>query len=446
MKKSLSLLLSMLLLLSIFSVTAFATEENDISKFELPVPKAPNYFVYTDGNASEGHHDDLRMIMISDPEVALLAAEYSRNSEAFYEKYGLYSFAISMQYDVSLDGEDNWQHNSEWDTNWYTGGYADGYPYVSLGSEMMEDFEFFWLTYYEGEGSATFTPYQPAITTSVFNHGDWEENIYSFDVENHSLYIRCRYYMEWETYDAVKNEIGKKQSKFSDWSQSAVFGRNSTQIVPDEPTVYEAPVISDMKIVLSEGDENSHIEYVQTTPESVWMANICYYMKGEGEFEGLETQVSIDGGDWVEFDTADAGGDWCLYNGIRGAYSWEHPIEENSHVKLRIRFVGTHGPSEWSNILEINGGGTQEMAEQAKKPAAEKPTAETSKEDKCSLCGFCPEPLGLCIFIWIAVLIVIILIVVIIIVTANKKKKCPNCKTKCEKSNKWCPRCGAPLK
>ena len=176
------------------------------------------------------------------------------------------------------------------------------------------------------------------------------------------------------------------------------------------------------------------------------MANIYYYMKDEGQFDGLETQVSIDGGDWVEFDTADAGGDWCLYNGIRGAYSWEHPIEENSHVKLRTRFVGTHGPSEWSNILEINGGGTQEMAEQAKKPAAEKPTAETSKEDKCSLCGFCPEPLGLCIFIWIAVLIVIILIVVIIIVTANKKKKCPNCKTKCEKSNKWCPRCGAPLK
>ena len=446
MKKSLSLLLSMLLLLSIFSVTAFATEENDISKFELPAPKAPTYFVYTDGDEKESRHDDLRMIMISDPEVALLAAEYSRNSEAFYEKYGLYSFAISMQYDVSLDGEDNWQHNSEWDTNWYTGGYADGYPYVSLGSEMMEDFEFFWLTYYEGEGSATFTPYQPAITTYVSNHGDWEENIYSFDVENHSLYIRCRYYMEWETYDAVKNEIGKKQSKFSDWSQSAVFGRNSTQIVPDEPTVYEAPVISDMKIVLSEGDENSHIEYAQTTLESVWMNGVYYIMKGEGEFEGLETQISIDGGDWVEFDTADAGGDWCLYNGIRGAYSWEHPIEENSHVKLRIRFVGTHGPSEWSNILEINGGGTQEMAEQAKKPAAEKPTAETSKEDKCSLCGFCPEPLGLCIFIWIAVLIVIILIVVIIIVTANKKKKCPNCKTKCEKSNKWCPRCGAPLK
>ena len=444
MKRILSVFLALLLLLSLFSVTAFAAEENDLSKFELPAPKAPNYFVYTDGDEKEARHDDLRMIMIADPEVALLAAEYNRDSDAFYKKYGLYSFAISMQYDVSLDGEDNWQHNEEWDTNWYTSGYADGYPYVSLGSEMMEDFEFFWLTYYEGEGSSTFVPYQSAITTYVCHHEDWEENIYSFDVENHSLYIRCRYYMEWETYDEAKNEIGEKQSRFSDWSESAIFGKNSTQIIPDEPTTYEAPVISNMKIVLSEGDENSHIEYAQTTPESVWMANVYYYMQGEGEFEGLETQVSINGGDWIEFDTADSGGDWCLYNGNRGAYNFDVPIAENTNVKLRIRFTGTHGPSEWSNVLELNGGGTQENPGETNKAPEEKPPVD--KKDKCSLCGFCGVPLGLCIFIWIAIAIVVILVFVIIIVIATKKKKCPNCKTKCEKKDKCCPNCGTQLK
>ena len=444
MKRILGVLLSLLLLLSLFTVTAFAAEENDLSKFELPAPKAPNYFVYTDGDEKEARHDDLRMIMIADPEVALLAAEYNRDSDAFYKKYGLYSFAISMQYDVSLDGEDNWQHNEEWDTNWYTSGYADGYPYVSLGSEMMEDFEFFWLTYYEGEGSSTFVPYQSAITTYVCHHGDWDENIYSFNVENHSLYIRCRYYMEWETYDEAKNEIGEKQSRFSDWSESAIFGKNSTQIIPDEPTTYEAPVISNMKIVLSEGDENSHIEYAQTTPESVWMANVYYYMQGEGEFEGLETQVSINGGDWIEFDTADSGGDWCLYNGNRGAYNFDVPIAENTNVKLRIRFTGTHGPSEWSNVLELNGGGTQENPDDTGKAPDEKPPVD--KKDKCSLCGFCPVPLGLCIFIWIAIVVVVILVIVILIVIATKKKKCPNCKTKCEKKDKCCPNCGQRLK
>ena len=446
MKRIFCLFFSVFLLLSLFSVPVFSAEENDISKFELPAPKAPNYFVYTDGNASEGHHDDLRMIMLADPEAALLAAEYNRDGDAFREKYGLWSFEICVQYDVSLDDENHWQHNAEWDANYYTGGYADGYPYVCLRSEMMESFEFFWLTYYEGEGSSTFAPFQDAITTYVYHHEDWDENIYSFDAENHSLYIRCRYYMEWEPlvqYEEGEGP-GEKQSKFSEWSESAVFGKNSTQIIPGEPTVYEAPVISHMKIVLSEGDENSHIEYVQTTPESVWMNGVYYIMKEEGQFDGLETQVSVNGGEWIEFDTADSWGDWCLWNGNRGAYNFDVPIEENSSVKLRIRFIGTHGPSEWSNVLEVGGGGTQENPEHTNKAPEEKPPAE--EKDKCALCGFCPVPLGLCIFIWIVIIIAVILIAAVIILIAAKGKKCPDCKTKYEKNDVCCPNCGRRLK
>ena len=447
MKRTISVLLLLLLLLSLFPATAFAAEENDISQFEFPTPKAPNYFIYTDGDASEGHHDDLRMIMVTDPEVALLAAEYNADSEAFYEKYGLWSFEIVMQYDVSLDGEDNWQHNAQWDIEYYTGGYADGYSYIALRSELMEDFEFFWLTYHEGQGSDTFKPYQPAIITEKYIGDGYENDIYSFDVENHSLYIRCRYYMEWEPLVEYEEGWGpgEKQSKFSGWSESAVFGKNSTQIIPDEPTTYEAPIISDMKIVLSEGDENSHIEYTQTTPESVWMNGVYYLMNDEYGFDGLETQVSIDGGEWIEFSTADAGDDWCLWNGNRGAYNFDVPIEEDSNVKLRIRFTGTHGPSEWSNVLEINGGGTQEIPDNTNKPA-DAPTTDEPSEEKCSLCGFCPVPLGLCIFIWIAIAVVVILLVVIMIAIATKKKKCPNCKTKYRKGEKFCPKCGHKLK
>ena len=444
MKRIFSVFLSVLLLLSLFSVMAFAAEENELSKFELPAPKAPNYFVYTDGNASEGHHDDLRMIMVADTQVALLAAEYDRDSEAFYEKYGLWSFEIVMQYDVSLDGESNWQYTSEWDSQYGVGSYGEGFQSVSLRSELMEDFEFFWLTYHEGQGSDTFKPYQPAILTEKFDGND----VYSFDVENHSLYIRCRYYMEWEPlvqYEEGEGP-GEKQSKFSDWSESAVFGKNTTQIVPDEPTTYEAPVISDLKIVPpGEDEQNSHLEYVQTTPESVWMTGVYYLMKEEGQFNGLETQVSIDGGEWVEFSTADSGDDWCLHNGGRSAFNADVPINEDSNVKLRVRFTGTHGPSEWSNVLEVNGGGTQEIPDTTDKPTDE-PTTDEPDEEKCSLCGFCPVPLGLCIFIWIAIAIAVILIIVIIIVIATKKKKCPNCKTKCEKKDKCCPNCGQRLK
>ena len=448
MKKFVTIILTFVLAFVFGSVTAFAAGEEDLSEFTFPKPKAPNYFVYTDGDAGEGQHDDMRMIMVADPEVAALAAEYDRDSDAFYEKYGIYSFTISMQYDVSLDDEEHWQHNEEWDKEYYNDGIGQGYPYNSIRGKMMEDFEFFWLTYYEGKDSNTFVPYQPAILTDVKKWTDWEEEIYSFDTENHNLYIRCRYYMEWEPYDTEKNEVGEKQSKFSEWSDSAIFGKDSTQIIPEEPTIYEAPVISDLKIILpGEYEENCHLEYAQTTPESVWLTNVYYLMTGDGYFDGLETQISIDDGEWQTYNTADSWGDWCISNETRGAFGDDVVIAEDSHVKLRIRFLGSHGPSEWSNVAEVNGGGTNEVQETEKKPVKEPVSmAEEPEEEKCSLCGFCPVPFGLCILIWLVIIIVVVLIIVLIIVLALKKKKCPACKTIYEKQDKFCPNCGRRLK
>ena len=458
MKKRFSILLTLLLCL-IWMVPVARAAEQDIGAFALPVPQAPNYFVFTDGNEKEGHHDDLRMYMVADPEVAALAAEYNNDSEAFYEKYALWSFEIVMQYDVSLDGENNWQHNAEWDTEYYTGGYADGYSYVALRSEMVDDFEFFWLTYYEGPDSNTFEPYKPAILTEKFYYYDGSEGeAYSFDVENHSLYIRCRYYMEWEPLVEYEEGWGpgEKQSKFSDWSESAVFGKNSTQVIPAEPEGYEAPVISDLVIVRSEGDENCHLEYTQITPESLWMAWINYEMTQSGEFEGLQTQVSINGGEWLEFDTYDSGDDWCLCNGGRSAGSWDYLIEEDSWVRLRVRFNGTHGPSGWSNVLEVNGGGSIEITDETQtvtEPAAvTEPVPQQTEAvplepdgEKCGLCRFCPMPLSLCIFIWLAIALAVVLLLALILL-ASGKKKCPNCRTKYKKGEKFCAKCGHKLR
>ncbi|MBE6574615.1 MAG: S-layer homology domain-containing protein [Ruminococcaceae bacterium] len=353
--KRLLVIMGTLLVLFLLTMIGVSAQENDVSAFELPKPTAPNYFKFTDGDASAGQHDDLRMIMIADEEVALLAAEYYSDSDAFLKKYGLYSFNIVMQYDISLDGEDNWQYTGEWDSNAWIGGYGNGYQSVSIGSEMMDDFEFFWLVYYEGPGSESFAPMQDAIYSEKHIEYDYEQDIYSFDVKNHSLYIRCRYYMEWETYDG--ENLGEMQRKFSDWSESAIFGKGSTQIIPEAPTTYEAPIISDLKIIPPEEEASAtDISYIQTTPESVWMTNIYYIMTGEGYFDGLETQISINGGDWQDYNTVDSWGDWCLYNGERIAFSDDVWVYEDTHLKLRIRFLGTNGPSPWSNVLEINAG------------------------------------------------------------------------------------------
>jgi len=211
MKKRISILLTTLLLLCLLSLSAFAAEENDISKIQLPKPQTPNYFMYIDGNGTDGSADELRMIMVADRSVIDLTSEWDSDSDAFYEKYGLYHFNAYMQYDVSLDGEDNWQYTSEWDSTPYTGSYGEGFQSESLRSELMEEFGFFDLYFYEGPDTDTFKAYRPALTSEKYYWGDgYEKDVYSFDTANHNLYIRCRYYIEWETYDG--ETVGDRQS------------------------------------------------------------------------------------------------------------------------------------------------------------------------------------------------------------------------------------------
>ena len=357
MKKLSVFLLALITVLSIFSLTAFATEENDLSAFELPTPVAPNYFVFTDGDETECQHDDLRMYAVIDRDVLELTAEYYNDSEAFYEKYNLWSFDLRIQYDVSLDGEDNWQYTEEWDETTWIGGYGDGYQTIGVSNEMVEDFEFFWLTYHEGQGEDTFVPLQPAITTYVYHHEDWDENIYSFDTENHSLYIRCRYYMEWEPvvmYDGYEGP-GEMQRKLSDWSESAVFGKNTTQIVPAEPTGYEAPSISELLIEQEEDGDYYNITFVQSTPDSVWDAYLYYEMNDYFEPLYLESQVSVNGGDWMSGNVANAS--WATRDGKRVlVFDGYESLTPDTNVKLRVRFTGPIGSSPWSNILEANAG------------------------------------------------------------------------------------------
>lgn len=416
MKKKLYLLCIMVLTFFI-SGNVMAVEHN-ISDVNLPKPKTPNYFTYETNREHSEAHDSMKMIMTVDENIAKLAEEYYDDSDAFYEKYGLYYFNIVMQYDVSLDNEENWQYTSEWDKKYNIGGYGDGYQSVSLVGSLAEDFEFFWLTYHEGQGSNTFVPYQPAIIEKEWKNGDYTYKTYYFDVENHSLYIRCRYYIEWETFNKEKNEIGERQSKYSEWSDSAIFGKNTTQIIPIKPTKYDAPIISDLKIIPPAQDEqNSTLTYIQKTPESVWLANIYYLMTDDGEFTGLKTEISIDGGEWIEVSTADSGGDWSIANGSRLATLENIKLTDESNVKVRIRFTGSSGESEWSNVLEINGGGHQDIVDNDDNVEDDKSSDE---KDKCWLCSFCFCPLGICLFIWLLVLLIIIVIFVIVI---KKKKK-----------------------
>ncbi len=461
MKKLFTLLLTLTMLLSLSPITVFAETENpDISAFELPKPAAPHYMMFeaADRTVTEGD-DALYIIRKTDMSVLALSTEEYQDRDAFLKKYGLYDFCIIMQYDSSLDGTDNWNYTSDWDTEYSAPDVYEATAIAWIGEDLIDKETLFDLYECEPDGK-NYRNMSDAIIHRAVPDGDYTFDNYYFDHENHSLYIRCRYYMEWETYDG--ETIGKRQSKFSEWSDVAVFGKDSTAITPDEPTGYEAPVISNLAYKQpDEGAELGCLTYILNTPESVWNAAIYYEMTQSGDFDTLETQISIDDGDWQPYDTVNGWGDWSLSAGIRTAYAEEPRIEADTNVRLRVRYTGAHGASEWSNILEINDSGTQEVPNSTPNGNASsnatqnqggnsqnntvKPDSNTPEKDKCKLCGFCPMLLGLCIFIWIAIILLIIILLIIIIFAAQPKK-CKRCGEKLDKNIKYCPRCGKPTK
>ncbi len=356
MKRFISFLLTSVMLLSLCPVSILTEAvNNDISQVVLPKPEAPRYMVFegADRTAGEGN-DMLYVIRQTDISVLELSTEYHNDSEAFYEKYGLYDFRIIMQYDTSLDGTDNWNYIPEWDLDYSAPSAYEACPIMWIGSNMMEKEVLFDL-YHKDPDNDNYSKMADALIRRDTENGDgYTFNNYYFDYENHNLSVRCRYFMQWQTYDG--ETTGETQIMFSEWSDVAVFGKNGNTITPDEPTGYAAPVISNLKYVAPyEGSEYPSLTYELSTPQSIWETNIYYIMTGNGSFDGLETQISVDGSEWREYETANSWADWGLSAGIRIAHSDNIVYNIDSDVKLRVRYIGTHGPSPWSNTIELNG-------------------------------------------------------------------------------------------
>ena len=447
MKRIGSILLTLWILVSFcfFPSDAFATDKIDLTTFALPKPQALKYYLFESDSEKETEHDALAMIYVLDDSVAVLAADAWSQSNDFLERNSLQYFGICLQYDVSLDGEENWQYRPEWDHQYYAGSFDQGYSSVPLSDVAMNAFEFFWLYYYRGEGSETFLPYQPAIISKHHQNENGDEwNTYHFDVKNHSLHIRCRYYMEWQTVDPQTGTVSEMQHRVSPWSDSTVFDQNSVMPIPEKPVSYEAPVISDLQILPPEGIQDTYqLTYFLTTPQSVWTTNMYYLMTKDGSFDGLKTQLSINGGDWQDYETMDSFGDLGLNSGRRYA-SGQLAFTEESNIRLRVRYMGSLGASEWSNVLELKGTGSNSVTESVTSSSTNAVTTTTTMTTLINPTSEARSLSG--VFGWVIAILTFILLVVIVLIAATQKTICPSCGTKCKKHEETCPKCGRKLK
>ena len=239
-KKILSMLLALTMLLSMTGMTAFAVDAE-------PLPtslEAPSIIVYDTGSRSI----DLEVKVLHPTSILDVyekgstnlvydGATYTYTSD--YGDYALYSSHYQVDWKID-DGE--WQYTADWDDSYFAGGAAGSFSGAQVNSYTIG----YISSYYKDDLGQALLDNGCLVETT-----DGSNTYYRFDTENHTLSVRVRYFFTFAT-----SNYSDMPTVFSDWSEVAVYGGNSTQ-ENNIPMTLSAPVIANLEIY----DYNSYSGY-----------------------------------------------------------------------------------------------------------------------------------------------------------------------------------------
>lgn len=295
MKKFLSMFCMLMMLTVLFSNTAGAedgempedTVENVIEENNLPfILEAPKY-VFLD-RISE------------DKKVQTVNAAFSKNAsmteyfdmepaaaKRLINANGLATLKLTAQVDWAIDSPDDWHYNEYWDTeglNAKKQKVLGDWAYIGIEPEkgrvqsvqIFEDFGNIkdkdnkaW------KGTDTLKGWKSVIPEALLSKNSDNEHSY-IDWTKHVLYIRVRYVVVTEDND----EEFKKNTYYSDWSETAAFGKDIEEYYPYE-TYDKLPIPEVYNLAINQDEDGYVLEYDVKLPE---------------EFEKNAAQTEVYGG------------------------------------------------------------------------------------------------------------------------------------------------------
>ncbi|MBQ7715693.1 MAG: hypothetical protein IJT70_07485 [Clostridia bacterium] len=440
MKKILSVLFVFAMLASCMATGVFA--EDDLP-FELVAP-ANVSVKWLEGNDSPttmgmayGLSNDMTKFFKEKEKAAI-----EGTVDDLLAKYGIDDIWLTTQIDWAIDDVEDevsgWHYTKYWD-----GIQNYGLGYDDEGNCRVSD----WDAVDYGIGNATETVnnhwFLRGVTEDTFNGNpdsktpgikdqlrpdqykyDEEDGI-SIDFDEHTAYFRIRFVLVTHK-DTDEGTILKYY--YSDWSDTVAVGKEGEKFEPLTEKDIAAPVITDLRMTDEEFNDCPVVAYTLTVPDDLAANATKLEANGGGIY--IETYARVKGDtEWIQMQNAD----WIIKAGemecpLIHLVNEEHPvIDKDSEIELRCRYRCSQSElddifSDYSEIVTFatDEFGGAESAPDTKAPEVISPAPEN--DDKCPICHFCPRPLGLCIFIWLAIVIVIV-IVVIIIVKSKKKKE-----------------------
>ena len=355
--------------------------------------------------------------------------------------------SVYVQYDfTTLDTPSTYNAEAEADGNalWSTANlYAidPASDSIVCSAGFSFDSESFRSCFPEGTFDLSQTPVDP-------QDGAPEIILYqTMDPEKVTLTTRVRFILALTDADGT---VTYHSSVFTDPNSCGA----SNSLV-SAPTSMDAPVLSDAVFESSESGKTTlkfHVTANDSIREAaVWLAANQNTEGVTDQSVGAALEISVNGNDWEPVDAA------MFYNGgilLDGDWSFsvtDESLNDYAYIRVRMRYtaqVSADAPlqSEWSAALAFD-----------KKPETVVPTPESENtlplysdtsanaEDikyVCPICGICPAPYGICLFLWIGAALLLVLLVVLIIALIPKKKICPRCKESCRTDDKTCPVCG----
>lgn len=349
---------------------------------------------------------------------------------------------IETQIDWSIDSQDDWKCNEYWITDGYDENFVQhlgewAYTSQSYSPEIsMSE----WLFRYMGnaddpedsrwygrhQDSDDYNGWKDVLREDQYELVDTgDEKNAKIDLEGHTIYTRVRWLVTCRPLE------GEDIKVTSDWSEIAAVGKDAETFEPLKNGDIAPPVISDLRYMEQDFNGFPVISIkLDVIPELAKQISQVKGTKGdvrlcvEARVQGTENWIELQGDSWIKSGE--------LTYALQNIAEAEKKVEKDTPIELRARYLCMQEDqedfySDYSNILtfgsldmEVT---TAEVVDTVGAIDTTTAAVTTTEKKKCGVCGFCPRPLGICLFILIAIILVIIGGIIAAVLIMKKKNK-----------------------
>ena len=346
MKKTLALIISLVMLISCMPITASASASSMLNNYfygGIQKPQAP-YIRIIDGEDTWG---ELYLYQNTNADMLAFGDAINGKYDEFCTANELTNVYAYIQVDYKIDSG-NWHYTAEWDSHPVVpnSGLHDAQPWSDVEgfASRMLSMKISDAIAYNFDTPAENGDFEGCIYGTPY----YDTQMAHYDLDNHTIYYRTRYKIV-----AENGDTSDTKTIFSEWSDTVSIGKDGTQVkltksvTPAAITIQSGSCLGDPNAEFPQNEFYLDID----VPLSIFN-DVKYYEIEENAFEPVmfEVQYRVNGGSWKESSVANA--TW-ISSGEKLTGGTQEPLKEGDKVEFRMRVAEGDAKNikgAWSNI------------------------------------------------------------------------------------------------